>query len=158
MSDPTQPRADPVLDRTVPPDKLYVTAKAVIRRGAELLLLREQLPNGDIVLDLPGGRLDIGEDIEPGLRRELFEELGVEATSVSPLPIKTWTGVNVLNDGVVALAFAVELASGERTDAFDHSASPEVLGATWVTAEQHAASADFLHKPAITELLARGAS
>lgn len=152
MSDPTHPRADPVLDRTVPPDKLFVTAKAVVRCGSRLLLLREQLPNGAIVLDLPGGRLDLGEDIELGLRRELFEELGVEATSVSPLPIKTWTGVNLLDDGVVALAYAVELTTGERSDAFDHSASPEVLGATWVDSEQHAASADFLHKAAIAEL------
>ncbi len=145
---------EPATYESVPPDKLYVTAKAIVRRGAELLLLREREPSGRVVLDLPGGRLDTGEDLHAGLRRELREELGVEAAAISPLPTHTWTAVTAEGTGVVALAYDVELASGEATDRFDHGASPEVLGAVWITAEEHAAAPDFIHKAAIAGLFA----
>ena len=147
-------QAQDAQDRTDPPDKLYVTAKAVVRRGDALLLLEERLPDGRTVLDLPGGRLDVGEDVRAGLERELAEELGVGARSIGALPVKVWTAVNGRGDGVVALAYEVELETGDRTDAFDHTASPEVLAARFVTAAEHAAAPDFLHRPAIDELLA----
>ena len=52
-----------------------VTVKALIYRDGHILLLRK--PEGE--WDLPGGRLDEGEDPKLALRREIREELGVKA-------------------------------------------------------------------------------
>jgi ADP-ribose pyrophosphatase YjhB (NUDIX family) len=52
-----------------------VTAKALIFFDDRILLIRK--PEG--VWDLPGGRLEIGEDPEEALRREIREELGIKA-------------------------------------------------------------------------------
>ena len=55
-----------------------VTAKALIFVDNRVLLIRK--PDGD--WDLPGGRLDAGEDPEKALRREIREEIGVDAELV----------------------------------------------------------------------------
>lgn len=52
-----------------------VTAKALIYLDDHILLIRK--PEG--VWDLPGGRLDPGEHPERALRREIREELGIQA-------------------------------------------------------------------------------
>lgn len=55
------------------PELFRVSAKAVICVDGQVLLLRT--PTGN--WDLPGGRLEPGEDIETSLVRELREELGI---------------------------------------------------------------------------------
>ena len=52
-----------------------VTAKALIFIDNRILLIRK--PEG--VWDLPGGRLESGEHPERALRREILEELGINA-------------------------------------------------------------------------------
>ena len=53
-----------------------VTAKALIFIDNRILLIRK--PEG--VWDLPGGRLESGEHPERALKREIEEELGINAT------------------------------------------------------------------------------
>jgi 8-oxo-dGTP pyrophosphatase MutT (NUDIX family) len=111
------------------PHRLFVSVKAAIWRGGALLLTEEIEPGtGQAVFDLPGGRVDTGEDLEAGLRREVREELGVELAEVGLLPVRTWTVVNPEGVGVVGLLYEASLVS----DAFDHSAAPEgIVGFTW---------------------------
>lgn len=53
-----------------------VAQKAIIFKGGEVLIVRSV---GDTTTwELPGGRLQAGEDPKSGLARELREELGVE--------------------------------------------------------------------------------
>ena len=52
-----------------------VAQKVVIERGGKILV---SLGVGDTNYDLPGGRLNAGEDPKEALKRELYEELGVE--------------------------------------------------------------------------------
>jgi len=66
---------------TDPPARVIQTfevgIKALLMRGAELLLVRENTPERE--WELPGGRIDVGEELLPPsevLRREIREELG----------------------------------------------------------------------------------
>ncbi len=54
-------------------------AKVVIIDGDEILLLKRSnyLKKHKGEWDLPGGHLHIGEDIEAGLKREVYEETGL---------------------------------------------------------------------------------
>ena len=52
-----------------------VATKAIIAKGDEVLLVRD---NKDATIwDFPGGKINIGESIESGLKREVMEELGI---------------------------------------------------------------------------------
>ncbi len=54
-----------------------VAQKAVITKGSSILLIRDPR-EGSEIWELPGGRLNIGEIPQDGLRREIKEELGVD--------------------------------------------------------------------------------
>ena len=54
----------------------HLLARAVIRRDDRLLVVRAE---GQPHTFLPGGHVEDGEGLEGGLRRELREELGVDA-------------------------------------------------------------------------------
>jgi 8-oxo-dGTP diphosphatase len=58
---------------------LRVAAAAIVREGCLLLVSKNAAPH---VFYLPGGKPDPGEAIEDCVRRELREELGVEALSL----------------------------------------------------------------------------
>lgn len=131
------------------PALLHVTLKAAVWKGERLLLQREDQGDGLETWDLPGGRIDPGEDLATALARELREELGVEVASRSELPIKVWTTVNRKGIGVVALLYRVELASED----FDHSGAPEVVEADWLDRARFAATDPHPHHAAILELL-----
>jgi mutator protein MutT len=67
------------------PNTVYrVSAKAIIKNDRGEVLVVKEIHGGHIIQDkqrweLPGGGIDHGETIEEALRRELKEELGVEA-------------------------------------------------------------------------------
>lgn len=68
------------------PEPLHVVA-AVIKDGAGRILLAQRPAHLHLggLWEFPGGKLEAGEDIKVGLKRELEEELGIEATSHRPL-------------------------------------------------------------------------
>jgi 8-oxo-dGTP pyrophosphatase MutT (NUDIX family) len=95
-------------------DRCYhVTIKGLVfdERGA-LMLLREKSGR----LDLPGGRLEHGEEFAECLVRECREEMGVRCRVLDPTPRFAWTALD--KDGVwrLVLCFAIELESFEFTE------------------------------------------
>ena len=71
---------------------LFRSIKAFILCGGQLLLLRESVePRW---WEIPGGRIDVGEEALPSeevLRRELCEELGKDFRCRIQSPLVTWT-------------------------------------------------------------------
>lgn len=65
---------------------MRTSTAALIRRGHAFLFVRRP-PGGDLgdCWELPGGKVDAGERAEAALRRELAEELGLEASVGDPV-------------------------------------------------------------------------
>ena len=57
-------------------EKYWVSQKAILIRNGKVLILGSDSQPG--CWDLPGGRIDIGEDREESFRREIKEELGIK--------------------------------------------------------------------------------
>jgi 8-oxo-dGTP diphosphatase len=69
-----------------------VAAATVVFDDWGRILVFDRIPNGTTGGDdvaIPGGKLDPGELLMHGARRELFEETGVEAHSMTRLPFVT---------------------------------------------------------------------
>lgn len=61
----------------------YVGLKALITNAdGSLLLLQSQRPDGSSYWDLPGGRINKGEDATQAFRREIIEETGLTEVSI----------------------------------------------------------------------------
>jgi len=86
---------------------LGVAGKAIIRRDSEILLLQRSLKSGfdPGLWELPGGKLEYGENLVEALKREVKEEVGLDIEVGRPF--KTWhfikdpfwvTGVTFLCD------------------------------------------------------------
>ncbi len=54
-----------------------VAQKAVITRGNTVLVIRDPREE-KVIWEIPGGRLNVGEEPKAGLAREIEEELGVQ--------------------------------------------------------------------------------
>ncbi len=73
------------------PDSFHrVAVKGLVEKDGKILLLKESLELGG-TWELPGGGLDFGEDLQQGLRREVFEETGLIVTKISDRPTYSWT-------------------------------------------------------------------
>lgn len=110
-------------------DTLIVVAAAL--SGDEGRWLLQQRPEGASLAGLwefPGGKIDVGEDAEMALRRELKEELRIDVASGSAAPIAFSTG-RAGDRALVLLLYRIDEWQGE----------PEPLHATdlgWFTPEE----------------------
>jgi len=82
-----------------PGEDTYITVKACLHRNSMVLLLKNEKG-----WDLPGGHLKEGESTEDGLRREIFEETGLNIEDIdmvnSPTGKKRFYCASFLTDDV----------------------------------------------------------
>lgn len=117
------PETPPVTATETIPRHIVGVAAVVLEEGGERALTIRR--RDDARWELPGGRLEVGEAVLDGLRREVLEETGLR---VEPLHL---TGVyQNLRLGPIALIFACRVVGGElRTTA-------ESTGWQWLTAAE----------------------
>lgn len=110
--------------------ELQVGVKAIIRdpRG-NILLLRRAKPvnNGEIVWDIPGGRIAASEDLVGALRREIAEETGLILLG-APKPIAAQDIFTPLYH-IVRITYEASVAASNVKLSEEHDA------AEWVTRE-----------------------
>lgn len=97
-------------------------AGAVVREDGRILAI-QRADNG--TWEPPGGVLELGESVEDGVRREVYEETGIRVT------VERLTGVykNVTR-GVVALVFRCHPEAGQTRT------SEESTAVAWLTREE----------------------
>ncbi len=82
-------------------NKFFFAQKAFIINEGRLLLLQKSLddPNQGGKWEVPGGRIDFGEDIDPHIKREVREEVGIEIEPGSPFHIWQWQNERKTREG-----------------------------------------------------------
>lgn len=92
-------------------DAFHLGVKALIRNpNNEILLLERNSKFNQVYWDLPGGRLQKGESLLETLKREVFEETGVnDLSDIQPF-ITVLTDIRIQNDQEdVGLIFSIYL-------------------------------------------------
>jgi 8-oxo-dGTP diphosphatase len=90
---------------------------ALVRRGEELLLVRQAGPGEEPVWTVPGGRVEAGELLTEALGRELREETGIRL--VDPGRVAFTVQVDNRLDGWLGSVWTWEVAGWEGTPAPD---------------------------------------
>lgn len=110
-----------------------VKAVVVTQAGDVLFLQRNAAGRADgrSNWDLPGGLVELGEDDETALRREIPEEIGRKVVSVGP-ELGKWSFYRPFDNATVRVTnYLVEIDSSDLTLSDEHVAaqwiSPEVL-------------------------------
>ncbi|WP_230394323.1 NUDIX domain-containing protein [Plantactinospora alkalitolerans] len=107
-------------DRTL----MFVGSRAVVRDAAGQVLLIERSDNG--FWALPAGAMELGESISQCAVREVWEETGLTATSVTPFamhtgPDRTFTNMYGDTYQLFVVAFRVDAWEGELVTTTDET-------------------------------------
>jgi mutator protein MutT len=108
-----------------------IVVGVIVRDGRILLChrspARRWYPN---VWDLPGGHVELGESPTEALRRELREELGIVANSLSQQPLERLHAPELEMDIYAVMAWDGTLANlaPEEHDAIEWFAAEELAG------------------------------
>jgi mutator protein MutT len=118
-----------------------IATKAFIVNKNKLLIIKRepkdvQKPN---IWEIPGGRIDLGEDPYLGLMREIKEETGLYIQPICPLSVRHFER----DDGqiITILVFFCELTGGQLKLSEEHSESE------WIELDKCKEKlTDFFHK------------
>ena len=129
--------------------KMYVAAKALIKKNNKFLIVQQQVGN-TVFIDLPGGRVEKGFSLTDTLYREVTEE--------TTLVVKSHRIVGDYffirerdDDQVVCVLYECEVEGEvEITNDFDEN----LVGYKWLTFDELKSSNGICH-PSFIECLAR---
>ena len=100
------------------------TALPVTEDGKIVLVRQYRHPIDEVILEIPGGFIDEGEDFTAGMKRELLEETGYAFTNIEPL------GRVAANPGVLNNYTELFLATGGKKvsgQQLDHNEEIEIV-------------------------------
>lgn len=90
-----------------------ISVRALIKKDEKFLLVRRAggTPSYIGQFELPGGKVEYGEDPEASVRREVSEELGVEAGAVQLYRVVSWMDTVERDTQHIIVVYLVGLAS-----------------------------------------------
>jgi 8-oxo-dGTP pyrophosphatase MutT (NUDIX family) len=116
-------------------EKLYFAQKAFIEVAGNLLLVRKSAddPHNPGRWELPGGRICVGEDIDEHLRREVYEEVGLQVDPGTPFHVWQWSWRNALDGGISQVVAIARLCRAVSTAvSLDNQVDGDFIGgARW---------------------------
>lgn len=124
--------------------QFFFAQKAFIVDGGSVLLVRKSAddPNQAGKWEVPGGRMEFGEDVDPHLVREVREEVGLDVEPGEPFYIWQWQLSRKTRDGepldiqIVAVARVCRPTS-TTTLSTQHRVDEDYLGEMeWVPFER----------------------
>ena len=100
---------------------LGVAVKAIIRKNGKILLLQRSPDSGfdPGLWELPGGKIEYGENLTEALKREVMEEAGLLIRVGQP--VKTWHFIKE-PFWVTSISFSCDYISGNVTLSPEHAA------------------------------------
>jgi 8-oxo-dGTP diphosphatase len=109
-----------------------IALKAVILNdGKFLILLRSRPSKGEPgYWELPGGRMMLGETYQAALKREIFEETGLNASLIAPLTV--FDAKRDHDTQVVGITFLCKLNGDHKVITLSH----EHLEGRWITLDE----------------------
>ena len=117
-----------------------VAAVPILDNGEIVLVRQFRYPTNSVLLELPAGKLEPGEQPEESLRRELIEEIGYQAGKIKHL-ISVWTSPG-FTDEIIHLYLAtglrpcpgeadsdefLELVTMTKAELLSHLKSPGII-------------------------------
>lgn len=101
----------------------YIAVKALIKNKDSFLVLKTTDSDQNNNLsgwETPGGRLEVGEEIINGLKREIKEETGLSVKIL--FPFNTFSANVGREDNIVGINYLAEYSGGEvKIDTREHS-------------------------------------
>ena len=101
-------------------NKIEIAVKAIIRKkGKYLILLKSKEENDPKSFDIPGGRMEFGEDPKSALIREVKEETDLDVKIIKPTNVWSYNANKELQ--IIAIAFLAECKSDKIRISKEHS-------------------------------------
>ena len=129
-------------------EKMYCAVKALLRRGGKFLFVEYASELLEGVFDLPGGRIEKGEEPLDALVREVREETGFKVSVGKPVGIY-WLAREGDGDQVTAFVFE---CSGEPAGTPVNTSQDPIKAFHWLTLEE-ACGKNFGAKTTLNKLL-----
>jgi len=109
---------------------LGVAVKAIIRKNGKILLLQRSPDSGfdPGLWELPGGKIEYGENLTEALKREVMEEAGLLIRVGQP--VKTWHFIKE-PFWVTSISFSCDYISGNV------ALSPEHAAYAWIDPKEY---------------------
>ncbi len=105
-----------------------IAQKAIIEHEGKILITRDS--RDDVTWELPGGRLNVGEEPALGLARELKEELGIDFLIKEILYAQQFIHT-ISKTNTVVLIYRAEMTSGPNSFQVDPIEIAEIV---WIDA------------------------
>lgn len=98
-----------------------VAIKAIIEKDGKILVLKRSSAEEvyDNLWDIPGGRMEFGEQPNEAIKREIMEETNLEAEIISPFAV--WSFMAKPDLQVVGITMIAKYVSGDVELSEEHS-------------------------------------